>query len=341
MTANISINTEIKEHIIKNFSRIFDDHVINIKPLAAHGSNRRYFRITGGSLNCIAAYNNDYDENLSFISLTKHFSQKRLPVPKLYAEILDRNIYFLEDLGDTTLYDYLLENKIDGRLSPKVFELYKKVLSILPRFQIDGARDLDFSICYPREAFDKQSMMWDLNYFKYYFLKFKNIPFNEQQLEDDFHTFTDFLLNADQHYFLYRDFQSRNIMIKEDKLYFIDYQGGRRGAYYYDAASLLYDAKANLTEEERGNLLEIYMENLAEYFPLDKKKFLQYYYGYVLMRIMQAFGAYGFRGYYERKEHFIKSVPFAVKNLKYLLNNVNLPVNVPMLYHTWQEIIKL
>ena len=190
---------------------------------------------------------------------------------------------------------------------------------------------MDYSVCYPREAFDKQSMMWDLNYFKYYFLKLAKIPFDEQALEDDFQTFSDYLLSAPSGYFLYRDFQSRNLMLKDGGVHFIDYQGGRRGALQYDLASLLYDGKADIPQEIRAQLFRYYIEKLKNYIPVNESEFTSYFNGFVLIRIMQAMGAYGFRGFYEKKEHFLKSIPFAIHNLQNLLPELNLPVEIPEL----------
>jgi hypothetical protein len=209
---------------------------------------------------------------------------------------------------------------------------YKKVLRELPRIQLVAGKDIDYSVCYPRDAFDKQSMMWDLNYFKYYFLKLAKIPFDEQALEDDFQAFSDYLLAVDNNAFLYRDFQSRNVMLKDGGVYFIDYQGGRKGALQYDLASLLYDAKANIPEAEREELLEFYLDELDKYKHTDREKFKSLYDGYVLIRIMQAMGAYGFRGFYEKKEHFLKSIPFALKNLEALLEKNTIPVRLPELF---------
>ena len=339
------MKTTFEEKIRTNlnvlFEKTFNEKTEQFEPLPAHGSNRLYFRISSKSRCCIGAYNEDYKENKAYISLTKHFLSKGLPVPKLYEEDIKQNVYLVEDLGNLTLYDYLLSEKKDDNLPANIMDMYKKVLTILPKFQVEGAQGLDFSICYPRSSFDKQSMMWDLNYFKYYFLKFSNIPFNEQDLEDDFHCFSDFLLTAKQDFFLYRDFQSRNVMIYENNPFFIDFQGGRRGALQYDIASLLYDAKADISESDRSELLDDYIDRLNQYITVDTEKFMQHYYGFVLLRIMQAFGAYGFRGYYEKKEHFLKSIPYAVKNLKYLLNTVNLAVKIPALYKTWEKITKL
>ena len=323
------------------FEKTFNEQTLIIEPLPAHGSNRRYFRISGENRHCIGAYNEDYKENQAFIYLTRHFAKKNLPVPALYAEDIQNHIYLIEDLSDLTLFDFLKQEKKGRDLPQNVLNVYKQVLTLLPKFQIKGAQGLDFSVCYPRAAFDKQSMLWDLNYFKYYFIKFNNISFNEQDLEDDFHTFSDFLLTAPQDFFLYRDFQSRNIMLKGEKIYFIDYQGGRRGALYYDAASLLYDAKADLSPQTRAVLLAFYIEQLASHLVINKEEFMRYYQSYALLRIMQAFGAYGFRGYYEKKEHFIKSVPFAVKNLKSLLKSLNLSVKIPALQEVLEKISAL
>ncbi len=335
------MKNEIELLLTALFEDTVKETVESITPLSAHGSNRNYFRIKSKSLQLIGAHNADYKENKAFITLGKHFKNKNLPVPRFYADDLSHDIYLHEDLGDQTLYEFLLKENRSAYFSEKVMTLYKDVLTLLPKFQIEGAQGLDFPVCYPRESFDKQSMMWDLNYFKYYFLKFSNIPFNEQDLENDFHRFTDYLLTAKQDFFLYRDFQSRNIMIYHNKPFFIDFQGGRRGALPYDVASLLYDAKADLPEPVRSELLDFYIRQLNQYNIINKEQFMHHYYGYVFLRIMQAFGAYGFRGYYEKKEHFLKSIPFAVKNLKYLLNTVNLAVKIPALYKTWENITEL
>jgi hypothetical protein len=182
-------------------------------------------------------------------------------------------------------------------------------------------------------------MMWDLNYFKYYFLKLAQIPFNEQALEDDFNRFTDYLLRAERDFFLYRDFQSRNIMIKNGSPYFIDYQGGRKGALQYDIASLLFDAKADIPFEVRDELLNRYLEAAAKLTKIDRDEFLRYYYGYVYIRIVQALGAYGFRGFYERKSHFLQSVPYAIRNLEVLLRSVELPVELPALMQVFKRLV--
>jgi aminoglycoside/choline kinase family phosphotransferase len=312
----------------------------SIEPLPAHGSARKYYRISDGSRTAIGTYNEDRPENIAFLEFSKHFYKEGLAVPEIYLEDLDKNIYLEEDLGDITLFSFLTEERKKNGFSETIIKVYEDVVKELPRFQIQAAKELNYSVCYPRHSFDKQSMMWDLNYFKYYFLKLSKIPFDEQKLEDDFEKFTKFLLSTNRDYFLYRDFQSRNVMLVEDKPFFIDYQGGRKGALQYDIASLLYDAKANIPQEIRERLLETYMSALSSIIDFDQKTFLEFYHGYVFIRIMQALGAYGFRGFYERKPHFLKSVPYAIKNLEMLLHEVKLPVDIPALTDVWSRLIR-
>lgn len=308
--------------------------------MPAHGSSRRYYRIAGKSRKAIGVYNDDIKENIAFLSFSKHFFNQGLNVPEIYRQELDKNIYLEEDLGDETLFSFLSAVREKDGFSESIVKVYEKVIDELPKFQILANEGLDYDLSYPRHSFDRQSMMWDLNYFKYYFLKLAKIPFNEQQLEDDFQAFIDFLLSTPRDFFLYRDFQSRNIMLHKGKPYFIDYQGGRKGALQYDLASLLYDAKADIPNDIRQHLLKHYIQVLKKYISIDEEKFLQYYYGYVFIRIMQALGAYGFRGFYERKEHFLKSVPYAIQNLEWLLHNVELPVELPALNEAWNGLVR-
>jgi hypothetical protein len=220
-----------------------------------------------------------------------------------------------------------------------VEDAYRKVVAQLPRFQIEAGRDLNYRVCYPRSSFDSQSIAWDLDYFKYYFLKLAAVPFSEQELEDDFRRLTKFLLTAPRDYFLYRDFQSRNVMLRGGEPWFLDYQGGRKGALHYDIASLLYDAKADLPPALRERLLNHYLEAIAPLGGPGREEFMRHYYAFVYVRIMQALGAYGFRGFYERKPHFLQSVPYALKNLRWLLDNVNLPIALPALLGAFDRMI--
>ena len=310
---------------------------LNALPLS--GSIRKYFRVFSNNDTVIACYNANYKENLSFIRFTEHFLSKGLAVPKILGNFPDENIYFLEDLGDTTLFNLIEIEKEAGTFSQNLINLYKSVIDHLLLFQIKGREGFDFSIAYPRAKFDKQSMLWDLNYFKHYFIKLAGVPFDEQELEDDFSVFSDYLLQAGNTFFLYRDFQSRNIMIKEGKLYFIDYQGGRQGALQYDLASLLWDAKAGIPQDLRNLLLEHYLDRLSHYISFDREEFKNLYYPFVLIRIMQACGAYGYRGFFERKQHFLLSIPNALSNLKWITENIHLKIKIPALMRIFELLI--
>jgi aminoglycoside/choline kinase family phosphotransferase len=322
---------EIQYSLKKLFEDWSHEKAESFRPLPQSGSYRKYIRISGKDKTAIGVFSPDEKESKAFISFTRHFLKKGLNVPKLYAQQLKENIYLIKDLGDTSLFSLIEKEKASDSLSEKLLSYYKDSLSHLIRFQIDGGKGLNYSVCYPREKFDKQSMMWDLNYFKYYFLKLSKIPFDEQKLENDFNAFSDFLLSADTKYFMYRDFQSRNILVHNDRLYYIDYQGGRKGALQYDVASLLFQAKVDLPAKTREELLEFYMRELNQRSKIRSQRFKKYYYGYVLIRLLQTLGAYGFRGYYENKSHFLLSVPFALKNLQWLQDKNHIPKKLPEL----------
>ncbi len=311
-----------------------------ILPVSAHGSSRQYYRIAGTEGGAIGVFNPDRRENIAFLTLSAHFKRHGLPVPEIYISDLERDIYLEQDLGDETLFSIVTPLRESEGFSSRVIDVYKRVLEILPGFQITAGLDLDYTVCYPRERFDEQSIRWDLNYFKYYFLKLAQVRFDEQALENDFDRFVEFLLQADSEYFLYRDFQSRNIMWFEDQLYFIDYQGGRRGALQYDVASLLMEAKADLPWAVRDELLEHYMEVVSKLVPLQREAFVHHYYGYALIRTMQVFGAYGLRGLYEGKPHFLRSIPYGLRNLKGLLERGSWLLQLPMLSDACRQLVE-
>jgi aminoglycoside/choline kinase family phosphotransferase len=324
--------------------RLFEQHFhtqpASVQPLQGQlgGSGRAIVRLTAGQHSAIGILYSVREENAAFIEFTRHFRRHGLPVPEIYAEDLAHGAYLEEDLGDTTLFQYLGWNRSGDVIAAPAVEAYRKVVAQLPHFQVQAGRDLNYSVCYPRDRFDRQSIAWDLNYFKYYFLRLAGIPFNEQALEDDFNRLTDFLLSADLDYFLYRDFQSRNVMLRDGEPYFLDYQGGRKGALQYDIASLLFDGKADLPPALRQELLDHYLDCLGAYLPVDREAFMRHYYAYVYVRILQALGAYGFRGFYERKAHFLQSVPYALKNLRWLAANVQLPAPLPALMEALQSL---
>lgn len=322
------------------FRRWSGESILSINKLPASGSPREYYRITGIKSRAIGAINHDKEENKAFIEFSRHFHAKGLAVPEIYLVDLDRNAYLQEDLGETTLFNHLFEVRDNGNFPEELTTIYKEVLSELQKFQIEGTEGLDYSFCYPRSSFDRQSMLWDLSYFKYYFLKLAGVPFNEQKLENDYNTLINYLLAQDTNHFLYRDFQSSNVMLLNGKPYFIDYQGGRKGALQYDVASLLYDSKADIPPVVREELLEHYIQCLAAYPSVDAGRFRDSYYAYVLIRIMQAMGAYGFRGFYEKKTHFLKSIPYALNDLRWILNNVQFSIEIPTLLNVFKDLLK-
>ncbi len=321
----------ISKNIKTLFKEIFNEEITDFYQLPPSGSSRIYFRIKSNKRSVIGAYNSDKRENEAFLELSEIFIKSKINVPKIYAEDLKNGIYIQEDLGDETLFNRLLNTRKSNDFPEKLIELYKKITEKLADLQIKVSNKVNYERCYPRKAFDRQSIMWDLNYFKYNFLKFTDIGFDEQLLEDDFTAFSDYLLTAERNYFLYRDFQSRNIMLHKDKIYFIDYQGGRKGAMHYDLASLLYDAKANIPENIREEIKIHYLNYLKTKFRIDISNFDKHYYAFVIIRIMQAMGAYGYRGFFERKKHFLESIPYALKNLNSVLKKENIPVELPEL----------
>ena len=325
--------------------KLFEQHFLKpverVQPLQGElgGSGRKIVRLANGNLTAIGILYGVREENVAFLKFSRHFRKHGLPVPEIYGEDLSQGAYLEEDLGDTTLFEFLTNNRSGGRIAPPAIEAYRKVVAILPRFQVEAGRDLNYRVCYPRGSFDRQSIAWDLNYFKYYFLRLAGVPFNEQALEDDFRQLTKFLLSAKRDYFLYRDFQSRNVMLRGGDPFFLDYQGGRKGALHYDIASLLYYAKADLLSELRQQLLDYYFNELANFIDLKREAFMRHYYAFVYVRIMQALGAYGFRGFYERKTHFLQSVPYALKNVRWLLNNAELPIPLPTLMDAFESMV--
>jgi aminoglycoside/choline kinase family phosphotransferase len=315
------------------FERHFKAPAEEVKPLQGQlgGSGRTIVRLTGGASSAIGILYGVREENVAFLEFSRHFRRKGLPVPEIYGEDLSQGAYLEEDLGDTTLFEYLSAHRVGETIAPEAVGAYRKVVALLPRFQVEAGRDLNYRVCYPRASFDRQSIAWDLNYFKYYFLRLAGVPFNEQALEADFSRLTKFLLGAPHEYFLYRDFQSRNVMLRDGQPFFLDYQGGRRGALQYDIASLLYDGKADLPPALRQELLDCYLDCLGGFIDLKRDAFMEHYFAYVYVRILQALGAYGFRGFYERKAHFLQSVPYALKNLNWLAAHVKLPIALPAL----------
>lgn len=289
-----------------------------IVELPGSGSNRRYFRLVGKKT-IIGVIGEVKEENEAFLYMARHFKSKGLQVPEVYLESDDHMAYIQEDLGDSILF-----NEIEKARKTRVFgeeekKIIAKTLRQLCEFQFAGADGFDFNQCYPAAEFNRRSIMWDLNYFKYCFLKATGLEFLEDKLEDDFQRMADVLLRSNSATFMYRDFQSRNVMIKDESPWFIDFQGGRKGPFYYDVASFLWQAKANFPDSLRREMLKEYICALRKYKPVDESYFHSQLRHFVLFRTLQVLGAYGFRGYFEKKPHFMQSVPFAIANLRDLL----------------------
>ncbi len=291
----------------------------SISALPSSGGNRRYFRIESAGSSVIGVCGSDLCENRTFIGMSHHFRANGLPVPEILAVAEDYSCYLQEDLGSTSLFDAVAQGRRTGTYSTEEAELLKRAVRLLPAMQYCGAAGMDFNICYPVKEFDRRSVMFDLNYFKYCFLKTLKLDFDEIRLEEDFERLCDRLLMSSSGTFQYRDFQSRNIMVHNGQLYCIDYQGGRRGPAAYDLASFVWQAKAGYSPALKQQLLDAYLDEVSHYAVTDRKAFAEEYRHFVLFRTLQVLGAYGFRGKFERRPHFLESIPFAMNNLRELL----------------------
>lgn len=292
--------------------------------LTASGSNRRYYRLYSDNrqVSLIGVEGTSRDENHAFLTMAAHFTAQGLNVPRVLAVSEDEMEYVQEDLGDTLLFNYIAEGRKTGVFCESEKVMLRKTMRALAQFQVKAAEDFDFNVCYPQPEFNLRSIRWDLNYFKYCFLKATGLEFQEDKLENEFERLAYILLQQKQmNAFMYRDFQSRNVMVVNEEPYFIDFQGGRRGPVYYDVASFLWQAKANFHDELRHELIEEYLGELTNYMPVDKQEFYATLRHFVLFRTMQVLGAYGFRGYFEKKPHFLQSIPFAIENLRRLLKD--------------------
>lgn len=322
------------EIISNGYKELFGNSDVKISVLPRSGSDRKYFRITAEAKSIIGVYNTNREENEAFIGFTKHFLSKELPVPEIFGYLPEKFIYFLFDLGDINLFTWLQQRSKGAGFDTEAEDFYRKILDRLILFQIKGIDGLNLDLCYPHRSFDRQSMMWDMNYFKYMFLKLVAVPFNERRLEHDFNSLADFLLETKQDYFLYRDFQSANVMIVDEEPWFIDYQGGRKGAPQYDVASLLYDAKAHIPEQSRQRLLDYHINNFCSVSGESMSEFRGYFAGFSMIRLMQALGAFGFRGLYEKKPTFTGSIVPAVRLLIQLIDSEQISVSFPELFRT-------
>lgn len=311
------MNTEILKTLYKDYT---GEYPTQIEALTGSGSNRQYFRLSGCQ-SLIGVCGTSLAENRAFLYMDKHFKSKGLPVPQLLNQSDDETCYLQEDLGDMSLFKAIEHGRTTGNFSQEEINLLADTIRILPRIQFEGASEMDFSYCHPLSDFNRRSILWDLNYFKYCFLKTTGLEFQENDLENDFEKMASVLLECEVTTFMYRDLQSRNVIVKDGKPFFIDFQGGRKGPIYYDVASFLWQAKANLPGDLRQELIDVYLEALQPYRAMSREQFMHDLRHFVLFRTLQVLGAYGFRGYFEKKTHFIESVPFAIANLRTLLEN--------------------
>ena len=314
--------------------------------LTASGSNRRYYRIESEdkTASLIGVQGTSRDENHAFLYMAEHFMKKGLNVPKVVAVSDDEMNYVQQDLGNVLLFDYIAEGRKTGVFSAKEKDMLRETMRALARFQVIGAEEFDFNQCYPQPEFNLRSILWDLNYFKYCFLKATGLEFQEDKLENEFERLAYILLQNRMNAFMYRDFQSRNVMVHKEEdgrevPYFIDFQGGRKGPVFYDVASFLWQAKANFHPDLREELVEVYLEELQKYMPVDRELFYETLKHFVLFRTMQVLGAYGFRGYFEKKPHFLQSIPFAIDNLRQLLKHAS--EDYPYLIEVLQQMTEM
>lgn len=313
--------------------------------MPSSGSSRRYFRVKTDKRHLIGAYNINIEENDAFFSFSKHFKACGLPVPEILAISPDKNVYIQTDLGDDTLFNHVENCLKNDKFDAETIELYKKSLEKLVDFQIVGHKGLDYSKAFPTPAFDEMSIMDDLNYFKYCFLKEQEeISFNETRLDVDFQRLAKYILEAPSEFFMYRDFQSRNIMIVDNEPYFIDYQGGRKGPLQYDVVSLLYQVKARIPDDLRKELIDYYKQKLSKSCRDARPclstttEFDKYFPTFVLLRLLQVLGAYGFRGLIQKKLHFMQSIPYAIKELLKVNEQWTMPFELPELQSVIQQL---
>ena len=318
---------KVKEDIEKLFKTFSSDIVSNIEKLPQSGGDRVYFRVSAAEKTFIATYSTNLKETETFLYFSEHFKNASAPVPNVYAVNDAGTLYVQEDFGTVSLLDTLEKEGLNDLTK----DLFKKTLKALAGLQINGDKNLDYAQCITGKEFGRQAILSDLLYFKYYFLDTLKIPYDKEKLGNDLHALSEYLNNTDHKYFMFRDFQSRNVMVKEDEIFFIDYQGGMKGAIQYDVASLLWQAKAGLTDEWKNELLDYYIECAENELgqTIERKSFLSQYNGYVLIRLLQVLGAYGFRGLFERKAHFLTSIPLALRNLKWFLQNKKVGISVP------------
>ncbi len=327
------------EDLIQLFYQLTGENPVSVVELPIAGSNRKYLRLHSSNTTYIGVLGTIIAENRAFIAIARQLHTQGIPVPKVLAVSADEMCYLVEDLGDIALFDSIKTGRETGVFDETQVQLLKQTIAYLPSIQFNGAKNFDFSHCFPQPSFDKRTVLWDLNYFKYCFLKPSAVEFNEENLENEFEKLAEVLLAEPSETFMYRDFQSRNVMLRNGKPSFIDFQGGRKGPLYYDVASFVYQAKANFPSAVREELIATYLTALQPFVRVDVVHFRKQLNLFVLFRNLQVLGAYGFRGLIERKKHFIDSIPFAIQNLSTLLANTHFEIEFPYLVFVLQRLV--
>ncbi len=299
------------EALIELYKQRFGSVPVSITEIPRAVSARRYFRIAGTEGTLIGTYSPDPKETNAFLYFTDHFRALGIHVPEIIARSDDGLYYLQDDLGDNRLHE-LVTGRKSSSLSQELINFYRSALGQIVRMQVEGHAGIDYSVCVPRPAFDQRSIMWDLNHFKYYMLKVSGLPFDENALEEGFLQLAGYVGSLPANYFMFRDFQTRNIMIKDREIYLIDYQGGRQGPLQYDVASLIFEGKANLTASDRSILLESYLDILGDHIQFSRDEFMAAFPAVSLVRMLQALGAYGLRGIVEKKAVFLQSIPMGL-----------------------------
>ncbi|MDY0078107.1 MAG: RNase adapter RapZ [Bacteroidales bacterium] len=336
---NLKEQVDLFNHLFDTFLGKKPDSIV---PLPESGSARKYFRLVSGNKSYIGTFHTVTEENRAFVSFARHFFSLGLAVPEVLAVSDDFIAYIQTDLGDTSLFKLVQDALAQGDFHPLLIDYYKDALSHLLNFQFKGDQGLDYSLAFPTSHFDEKAIRDDLNYFKYYFLKLQpEIVYNESELEHEFTQLTQFIVQAPTDFFMYRDFQSRNIMIHEGKTHFIDFQGGRKGPLQYDVVSLLFQVKAQIPEAIKNELLDFYLQKLESYTNTKAIQFRHYYPAFVYLRLMQVLGAYGYRGLIQKKRHFVESIPYAIKSLTSLPAQYDIPLSLPVLKGIFLQLSKL
>ena len=329
--------------LVSSFRKVTGCAPTCITRLRSHASERRIYRLISRDLSIIGIINPSKSENDTFVSFAHHLTRKALPIPHIYLYIPEEHLYLEEDLGDETLFDVLAAERIrTGESFPAYAEeLYKQSLEYLTRFQVECSKDFDFSLCHPERQLVPGSFTRDCSSFATNLVA-KLLPsFDITRLAADFATLIAYLEVPQSSFLVHRDFQSRNIMIRENNPYFIDFQGGCKGPLQYDVVSLLYQSSTQLSPETRRNLLQHYSSVIKKLITLEASLFDSYYSGFIISRMLEVLGVYGRQGLGTGKEYFTKSIPIALTTLAQELVSPQLALKLPALRSCVERLLSI